>query len=410
VQINNLNGEPFVADDEYTLLHDRELDATESVLSNDIDPELDPLTATLVAGPVGQLDLRSDGTFSYVPPAGFTGSTTFVYAASDGFVSCTGTVTLNVMNDAPAADDDQFDVALNQQFTGTVAANDVDLDGDTLTFSLIAAPDSAREFELRPDGTFDYWPVGGFIGNDQFSYSVTDGIATDVAVVSLRVDGDYDIVIKFAAFIPKNLGQDIEWDSPPGAPFEDLRWIMQPDEGGPAPHWYFATDDRSLPGEDGTSRLASIAIVNTAELGSLSEDTNYFGTYTGMSHRAKRLANLFANTIESDQATPSADGDSGNLGAQQSWVSVAASAAYPFIAFSPSIDYQVTLELERLANGDTLVTFEGSHDTFPMYELLLNGQVAYESASLPPGTGPTIGNLTESTSFSGSYVVHPPVA
>jgi hypothetical protein len=67
------------------------------------------------------------------------------------------------------------------------------------------------------------------------------------------------------------------------------------------------------------------------------------------------------------------------------------------------------LELERLANGDTLVTFEGSHNNFPMYELLLNGEVAYASADLDPGAGPSVFNLTGSTSFSGSYIVHPPV-
>lgn len=69
----------------------------------------------------------------------------------------------------------------------------------------------------------------------------------------------------------------------------------------------------------------------------------------------------------------------------------------------------MTFELQRLANGDTVVSFAGSHDTFPAYELLLNGAVAYEYQIPEDQAGPTIWNLSASTTFTGSFIIHPPV-
>ena len=55
------------------------------VLANDTDPDGDSLTATLVTGPAhGTLALNADGSFTYTPAAGFTGSDSFTYVASDG--------------------------------------------------------------------------------------------------------------------------------------------------------------------------------------------------------------------------------------------------------------------------------------------------------------------------------------
>jgi VCBS repeat-containing protein len=55
------------------------------VLANDADPNDDPLTAVEVTGPAhGTLNLDPDGSFTYTPNAGFSGTVTFVYEASDG--------------------------------------------------------------------------------------------------------------------------------------------------------------------------------------------------------------------------------------------------------------------------------------------------------------------------------------
>jgi VCBS repeat-containing protein len=55
------------------------------VLANDADPDGDGLAAVLASGPAhGALALAGDGSFSYTPADGFSGTDTFSYVASDG--------------------------------------------------------------------------------------------------------------------------------------------------------------------------------------------------------------------------------------------------------------------------------------------------------------------------------------
>lgn len=77
-----------------------------NVLANDSDPDGDPLTATLVAGPaMGLLILNPDGSFSYTPNLGFNGNDSFTYVASDGSLNSgvvTATLTVNPIGNLPS--------------------------------------------------------------------------------------------------------------------------------------------------------------------------------------------------------------------------------------------------------------------------------------------------------------------
>ncbi|MCW5780530.1 MAG: cadherin-like domain-containing protein, partial [Nitrospira sp.] len=68
------------------------------LLANDNDPDSPTLTATLGTGPTnGSLVLNADGTFTYRPNAGFTGTDTFTYRVSDGATASNlATVTITV--------------------------------------------------------------------------------------------------------------------------------------------------------------------------------------------------------------------------------------------------------------------------------------------------------------------------
>jgi VCBS repeat-containing protein len=77
-----------------------------TVLVNDTDADLNPLTAILVTGPAhaASFTLNSNGTFAYTPAAAFSGVDTFTYKANDGTVdSNVATVTITVVNNAPTA-------------------------------------------------------------------------------------------------------------------------------------------------------------------------------------------------------------------------------------------------------------------------------------------------------------------
>jgi RHS repeat-associated protein len=97
---------PGANNDSYTVQSGRELDvtATTGVLANDASPEDLPLTALIENdNALGTVVLHPDGSFSYVPPSGFTGTDTFTYKARDshGTVSNLATVSIDVTAGGP---------------------------------------------------------------------------------------------------------------------------------------------------------------------------------------------------------------------------------------------------------------------------------------------------------------------
>ncbi|MGB0087917.1 MAG: cadherin-like domain-containing protein, partial [Planifilum fulgidum] len=164
------------------------------VLTNDTDPNGDPLTAQLVTGPAnGTLTFNSDGSFVYTPNAGFTGTDTFTYQASNGVsrsLVATVTITVNATNQPPVANDDSYTTDVDTPLTVPapgVLANDTDPNGDPLTAQLVDGPANGT-LVLNPDGSFTYTPDTGFSGTDSFTYQASDGSAlSNVATVTIDV-------------------------------------------------------------------------------------------------------------------------------------------------------------------------------------------------------------------------------
>jgi CSLREA domain-containing protein len=94
-----VNSAPIATADAYTTNEDTMLTiGAPGVLTNDTDPDGDPLSAALVSGPShGSLTLNTNGGFTYTPAVSFTGTDAFTYRASDGQIaSNTVTVTITV--------------------------------------------------------------------------------------------------------------------------------------------------------------------------------------------------------------------------------------------------------------------------------------------------------------------------
>jgi uncharacterized repeat protein (TIGR02543 family) len=92
------NSAPVTANDSYNATMSTLLNGS-SVLANDSDANSDPLSASLVAGPVHALafTFNADGTFAYTPANGYQGTDTFSYVANDGALdSNTATVTITI--------------------------------------------------------------------------------------------------------------------------------------------------------------------------------------------------------------------------------------------------------------------------------------------------------------------------
>jgi hypothetical protein len=80
------NRSPQLASDQYQVTEGDMLvvERARGVLANDLDPDGDSLTASLLAAPTdGSLTFQADGTFEYDPNPAFTGTDSFRYSASD---------------------------------------------------------------------------------------------------------------------------------------------------------------------------------------------------------------------------------------------------------------------------------------------------------------------------------------
>ncbi|MFN8017205.1 MAG: Ig-like domain-containing protein [Acidimicrobiales bacterium] len=99
--VNGLsNDAPVAVADAYRVVTGHSLvRSAPGVLGNDTDADGDSLTASVLAPPShGSLSISSDGSFTYAPASGYTGSDSFTYRANDGQLSSTpGTVTITVL-------------------------------------------------------------------------------------------------------------------------------------------------------------------------------------------------------------------------------------------------------------------------------------------------------------------------
>jgi len=99
ITVNAVNDPPSAVNDTYSTKKNNGLTvAAPGVLANDSDADGNPLTSVLVAGVShGSLTLNSNGSFTYTPVTGYTGSDSFTYMANDGLASSnTATVAITI--------------------------------------------------------------------------------------------------------------------------------------------------------------------------------------------------------------------------------------------------------------------------------------------------------------------------
>ena len=198
------NDPPVAYDDEYQTNENSVLviDEAEGVLSNDEDPDEDPLIAVLQEDVShGRLELSPDGSFIYEPAQGYFGSDSFSYVANDGeFDSNIATVKIEVIliNSAPTAVDDSYSTTENQRIEISaeegVLSNDTDPDNDELTAVLVSGSINGS-LNLNDDGSFSYEPSNGFYGIDTHTYKAFDGIEySNTAEIAISVQPISEIV------------------------------------------------------------------------------------------------------------------------------------------------------------------------------------------------------------------------
>ncbi|MEM7731901.1 MAG: Ig-like domain-containing protein, partial [Pseudomonadota bacterium] len=171
----------------------------------------------------GVVTLSETGEFIYTPNDDFNGEDSFTYTVDNGAggsTTATVTVTVDPVNDAPLLVTAVEVTATEDAGTisGTVAGSFVDVDGDTLTFSLVSADESTSSqvdtdidttlntdegpgpfggsVVMDPNGDFTYTPFPDFEGTDRFTYQIDDGNGGVVqGTVSVTVTGVNDAPI-----------------------------------------------------------------------------------------------------------------------------------------------------------------------------------------------------------------------
>ena len=170
--------------------YDAEISST-STINNDAtgNNTAGSLTYSITGqGLYGKATAGTDGTVTYVHAGSENNKDTFSYSVSDGTLTSSGEVTVNVTptNDAPSGVADTYFVHKTGSIqipaeTGLLR-NDIDLDSDFGSLQVLAGQTSAKygDVNLSPDGSFVYTTsttttISDNTTSDTFTYVVYDG-------------------------------------------------------------------------------------------------------------------------------------------------------------------------------------------------------------------------------------------
>lgn len=173
ITVTNVNDAPVATSSTVTLEEDGSVTIT--LAAEDVDN--DPLTYEVVSQPESGT-LEQHGTvWLYTPEKDFNGTDVFSFIAKDAELSSEPvTVTINVtpVNDDPQAVDDDYTLTstANDIYALAVLANDVDVDGDTLTIDGAAA--DIGSVQITSDG-LSFTAPEAYVGPVALRYTISDG-------------------------------------------------------------------------------------------------------------------------------------------------------------------------------------------------------------------------------------------
>ncbi len=306
--------------------------AVSGVLANDTDADGDALSVTLTSDVThGTLALNSDGSFAYGLEPGYAGTDTFDYEVTDGVLTDSGTVTIEVLappNTPPMSTDDVYateeDTFLAVDAETGVLANDVDAEGNPLVASVKNAPDHGT-LALDPDGSLTYAPDTDYNGIDTFTYTASDGLSSDTATVTIEVGNTPPVAVAGGPYVategmPLQLDGSCSFD--PDAPADSIaayEWDIDcpsffDDQFGVTPTVWCAdngiyevsllvTDEGGLTDED----TATVMVANADPV-----IDSFFDVFTDLGYETTITAE-FSDTGVADTHTATIDWGDGSL-------------------------------------------------------------------------------------------------
>jgi len=194
-----VNAAPVANNDEASADENNSIEI--DILANDTDctNSIDPSTFTISAEPAnGTVSVDAEtGKVTYTPSSDFFGTDEFTYSVCNTSELCdeaTVIITVNevvVIVNTTVAEDDEFIMLQDTTLEADVSVNDYDPEGDNQVSFSVLVPPANGTFALFPDGTFEFTPYAGFIGEDSFVYEVCDDgepVACDTATAYILVE------------------------------------------------------------------------------------------------------------------------------------------------------------------------------------------------------------------------------
>src|SRR5207249_631404 len=179
-------------------------DTAKAIVLTATDADGDALTYSIVAGPLHGALSGVAPNVTYTPATNYNGADSFTFKANDGMVdssAATVSLTVTAVNDAPLANAQSVTLAEDASKAITLSATDVD--GDTLTFSIVAGPAHGALSGVAPNMT--YTPAANYNGPDSFTFKANDGtVDSAIATVAVTVTPVNDAPVATAQSVTTN--------------------------------------------------------------------------------------------------------------------------------------------------------------------------------------------------------------
>jgi VCBS repeat-containing protein len=208
ITVNGVNDAPVVEPVELTINEDGSATGTLNVTDADGDTSFTYSVSSPPSDGTAGFSSPTSGFFTYTPNDDFNGADQFTVTVTDTSGdggSATVTITITAQNDAPVVSN--LSASTNEDTPVATTLSAIDVDGDDLTFTVVAEPANGALSGTLPNLT--YTPNLDFTGTDTFTFQASDGALTSgTATFTVTVSAVNDPPVAFpdALVVDQNSG------------------------------------------------------------------------------------------------------------------------------------------------------------------------------------------------------------